>query len=51
VQFQTHEQPSAWGFLFGRLHDLDVMVIEQVSGCMVELRNGQLEIDLSLDEV
>jgi hypothetical protein len=38
-------------FLFGWLHDLDVMVIQQVSGCMVELRNGQLKIDLSLDKV
>jgi hypothetical protein len=37
--------------LFGRLHDLDVVVVEQVAGRMVELGDGQLKIDLGLDQI
>jgi hypothetical protein len=38
-------------FSFWRFHDLHVVVFQQISRCVIHLRNGQLEIYLRLNQV
>ena len=37
--------------LFVRIDDLHVVMIEQIAGGVIELRHGELEIDLGLNEI
>ena len=39
-----------WRRLFVGLDDFDVMVVEKITGGVIELRHGQLVIDLCLNE-
>ena len=42
---------SAPQLLFRRLHDLNMVMVQQVASRVIDLSNGKLKIDLSLDQI